>query len=76
MRFLIIGAFSILAGLWLALSFIHSAWMSATPVPDPAPYQRHAAIYLALTVACLLLTVGAFVAWFRRLHKPQPRNEA
>ncbi len=76
MRLVILGLLSILAAAWFGLSFVHSAWMSATPVPDPTPYERHAIMYLALTTGCVFVTLTTFtLAWLRRGRGRESNNE-
>jgi len=66
-RILMAGILSILGTTWFGLCFIHSAWMTGTPVPDPTPYQRHALIYFILTVSCALAALGILIfTWFHR----------
>jgi TRAP-type C4-dicarboxylate transport system permease small subunit len=76
MRFVIVGAVSILGAFWFVLSFIHSAWMTATPVPDPAPYERDALVYFVLAITCLVAALATLFVWFRRPKTTAPTNKA
>jgi len=63
----------LLAAGWFFLAAIHSAWLSATPVPDPEPYRREAMLQQNIAIALFAASAGCWVAaWWRRRKSQGP----
>jgi hypothetical protein len=65
MRWIIL-IISVLGSGFLALWYVHTAWISATPVSNPEYFKTKAMIILIMAAASIVIGVAAFFILSRR----------
>ena len=58
-------------GLWAVVTFIHCAWLTATPLTEERLrfVQREALFWLLVAIVCLVVCGVTAVRWMRRLRE-------